>query len=288
MIMKQKYFVVGAIVTYIVLLSLAYFIRKVNSMDISCHFDKPCIRFCCENSENCNKKYVMTNFNSSMVPRFLDSKGYEIEGFTTLLEKPKCPLNLNKFGENFEIVSVNILLISLCTEIYSTNSREVTWFTIIINTTMTTTVFKTWQLRGKFDGIYFYVNPAMSWENIFTSLVSFETWFFEKLQNYQTFFSLYRGNRNNYCNHLYSFFNPRTSVDNFKPNFDTVFSFAAYYWHFHAFYRSKLVQNYANYQRDHAVHWTRIIISIFKSIWNRHLANIQVKSRLLTKMCRYI
>lgn len=110
---EKKFFVIGVVITYTILLALAFVLRKENSMILSCHTEKPCVRFCCDSKDTCSDDYIKKNFNGTLVPNYLlRSNEEQIEGFRSLFGKPDCSLNLENVGENYTFKSV--MLIKLC------------------------------------------------------------------------------------------------------------------------------------------------------------------------------
>lgn len=137
---QKKYFVLGVVIIYIILITIAFALQRHYSPNISCYSKKPCVRFCCENKQTCSEEFIEKNFNGSLVPNYLPHLGEEVDGFQSLLSKPDC-WNLQHEGQNFEFEEVSFLQ-KCCHSNNSSSLRAVTSFTTKFNMEMKTTVFK--------------------------------------------------------------------------------------------------------------------------------------------------
>lgn len=91
---QKRDYVIGSIVIYVFLFVLLIMIemRQTDQINISCHPDDPCVRFCCYDKELCKEKFIRENFNSSMFTKYNKEGKHENVEFKILIGRPKCSL----------------------------------------------------------------------------------------------------------------------------------------------------------------------------------------------------
>jgi hypothetical protein len=104
---QKKYFVISVASIYIGLTVLFNVVCQTIEHDRSCYFERPCVRFSCENKKLCDQKYIDSNFNASLLPDDEYIGWNASQGIKAYFGKPKCILNAVDFEENWEFELVN-------------------------------------------------------------------------------------------------------------------------------------------------------------------------------------
>jgi hypothetical protein len=91
---QGKYFVLGAVVIYVILITLFFALSSDEStFDRSC-YDEPCVRFCCIN-QNCDQKFIDNKLNfSSFSENKVERIGLHLDNFKVKgsFGRPNCML----------------------------------------------------------------------------------------------------------------------------------------------------------------------------------------------------
>jgi hypothetical protein len=75
--------------------------------DTSCHLERPCVRFCCENKKLCNQKYINDNFDANLLPDDDDIGWKATKGIKAYFGKPECILDEVDSEDDWEFETVN-------------------------------------------------------------------------------------------------------------------------------------------------------------------------------------
>lgn len=102
---RKKNFVICAVVVYVFLLTLFFTLRDKSNVTNVCHYESPCIRFCCYDRKTCTNDFVKKHFNTSLVPSYgTDDTDIGKRDFKFLFGSPTCRMQPES-NWRFEIVS---------------------------------------------------------------------------------------------------------------------------------------------------------------------------------------
>lgn len=88
---KRRDCVIGASVAYLFLLMLFFIVKDKVVFNTVCFHESPCVRFCCNDPKTCTTKFIRSNFNESLLPKFIFS-GQVDRDLKVLYGAPHCSL----------------------------------------------------------------------------------------------------------------------------------------------------------------------------------------------------
>lgn len=95
---KKRDSVIGAVVCYLVLISLFVYYQQDPEFSFVCSHGNACVRFCCRDQATCNDTFIKENFNLTT--------HYTITDYKILFGEPKCSKRLIESHQTWAILGV--------------------------------------------------------------------------------------------------------------------------------------------------------------------------------------